>query len=115
MSTTKVFIIGGHLGQDAEVTTFENGSSVISFSAATNESWTDKATGEKREEIEWHECKRFVKEVNDKFVALLTKGTKVTVIGKLKYNTWERTIGNEKVTQTKAYIKVEEIDITPKQ
>lgn len=49
----KVIIIG-RLGNDPDVKTLPNGDLVAKISVATSESWTDKQTGERREQTEWH-------------------------------------------------------------
>lgn len=52
-SVNRVILIG-HLGRDPEVRTFDSGNRVAQFSLATSDSWTDRATGEKKERAEWH-------------------------------------------------------------
>ena len=47
-------ILVGTLGKDPETKTFPNGGSLTQFSIATSESWTDKNTGERKEQTEWH-------------------------------------------------------------
>ena len=56
----------GRLGKDAEVTNFENGRSVIEFSAASNSYYKNKE-GEKITDTEWYDVKIFVKTVNQSF------------------------------------------------
>ena len=56
----KVLIIGT-LGQDPETRYAASGSAVVNVSAATNESWKDKQTGEKQERTEWHRIVMFGK------------------------------------------------------
>ncbi len=48
----KVQLIG-HVGQDPEIKTIENGRKVAKFSLATNENYTNDK-GEKVEQTEWH-------------------------------------------------------------
>ena len=47
-------IIVGHLGNAPEMRTMPNGEQVANISVATSESWTDKNSGEKKTQIEWH-------------------------------------------------------------
>ena len=49
----KVILIG-NLGGDPEVRYMMNNEPVTSFSLATTEAWRDKASGEKKEQTEWH-------------------------------------------------------------
>lgn len=44
----------GYLGQDPELRTMPDGTSVANLSIATSKSWTDRMTGERREKTEWH-------------------------------------------------------------
>ncbi|KAA0892552.1 single-stranded DNA-binding protein [Pusillimonas sp. ANT_WB101] len=52
-SVNKVIIIG-NLGHGPEMRYSADGSGICTISVATSTSWKDKATGEKREETEWH-------------------------------------------------------------
>lgn len=76
----QVFITG-NVGRDAEVTQFDNGRSVTSFSVATNESFKDNR-GEWVDRVEWHNvvCWGRLSEV----AAGIRKGMRVCVVGKLK-------------------------------
>lgn len=47
-------IIVGHLGNAPEMRTMPNGEQVANISVATSESWTDKNSGEKKTQTEWH-------------------------------------------------------------
>ncbi len=79
----------GNLGADAELKVFGDGQSVLNFSIATSEKWTDKKTGEKKEKTEWHRAKYFVKS-GAGLAQYLTKGTKVAVTGSIQYGTYEK-------------------------
>lgn len=52
-------ILVGTLGADPETRYTQAGNAITSFRLATNESWTDKNTGQKQERTEWHRCKAF--------------------------------------------------------
>lgn len=54
MSGINKVILIGNLGQDPEIRSTSNGSSVANVSIATSESWSDKQSGEKVEKTEWH-------------------------------------------------------------
>ena len=49
----KVTIIG-RLGNDPVIKQTQLGTPIANVSIATTEKWKDKATGDKREEVEWH-------------------------------------------------------------
>ena len=91
-SVNKVILIG-NLGRDPEVRKLENGATLASFSIATSESYTDKQSGKKIENTEWHDVVlwRGLAEVAEKF---LKKGTKIYVEGRLKKTSWQDREGN---------------------
>jgi len=50
-------VILGRLGADPEVRSMPNSDKfVANFSVATNENWTDKGSGERKQQTEWHLC-----------------------------------------------------------
>ena len=52
-SVNKVILIG-NLGRDPEVRTFPSGGRICNVRIATTERWTDRQSGEPRENTEWH-------------------------------------------------------------
>lgn len=95
-SVNKVILIG-NLGKDPEVRHLENGTTVANFPIATSESYTDKNTGQKVENTDWHDIVvwRGLADVVDKYVR---KGQKVYVEGKLKKRSWQDKEGNTRYT-----------------
>jgi single-strand DNA-binding protein len=91
-SVNKVILIG-NLGKDPEVRHLENGTTVANFPIATSEVYTDKNTGQKVENTDWHDIVvwRGLAEVVEKYVR---KGYKVYVEGKLKKRSWQDKEGN---------------------
>jgi single-strand DNA-binding protein len=73
-------ILVGNLGQDPEVRYLPSGGAVCSLTLATSESWRDKATGEQKEQTEWHRVVLFGKlaEVAGEY---LRKGSQVYIEG----------------------------------
>ena len=90
-------ILVGTLGKDPETKTFPNGGSLTQFSIATSESWTDKNTGERKEQTEWHRIvlHNRLGEIAQQY---LRKGSKVYIEGKLKTRQWTDQNGVEKYT-----------------
>lgn len=90
-------IILGTLGQDPEVRYMPNGGAVANVSVATSESWNDKATGEKKEQTEWHRVVIFGKlaEIAGEY---LRKGSQVYFEGQLRTRKWTDNSGVEKYT-----------------
>jgi single-strand DNA-binding protein len=95
-SVNKVILIG-NLGKDPEVRHLENGSVVASFPLATSESYTDRQTGEKKENTDWHDivCWRGLAEIAGKY---LHKGSQVYIEGKLRKRSWQDKEGNARYT-----------------
>lgn len=81
-------IVMGNLTRDPELRTTPNGQSVASFAVATNRSWND-ASGEKRDEVEYHEIVAWGK-LGELTSQYLSKGRKVMVIGRLQTRSWEK-------------------------
>ena len=95
-TVNKVILIG-NLGKDPEVRHLENGSVVANFPIATSESYTDKNTGQKVENTDWHDIVvwRGLAGVVEKYVR---KGQKVYIEGKLKKRSWQDKDGNTRYT-----------------
>ncbi|UKM31216.1 single-stranded DNA-binding protein [Cylindrospermopsis phage Cr-LKS3] len=76
-------IIVGTLGADPETRYTAAGSAITSMRLATNESWTDKQTGQKQERTEWHRVKMFGR-LAEIAAEYLRKGKQVYVEGQLR-------------------------------
>ena len=87
----------GNLGNDPEVKYTASGSAIANLTVATSESWNDKATGEKKENTEWHRVVLFGKLA---VVAgeYLRKGSQVYIEGQLRTRKWTDNAGVEKYT-----------------
>lgn len=82
MSTYQNIIIVGHIGNKAELKTFDNGC-LSSFSVATTESYISKQTGQRVDNTEWHKCVAYGKSAEN-IVKYTDKGHKILINGKLK-------------------------------
>ena len=84
----KVILIG-NLGDDVKMHYFDDKNSIGRFPLATSESYTNKQTGEKVTNTDWHNIvvRNKLAENCEKY---LTKGDKVYVEGKLKNRQWEQ-------------------------
>lgn len=87
-SLNKVMLIG-HLGDEIKMHFFEGGNSIGRFPIATNESYTNKQTGEKITTTEWHNIvvRNKLAEICEKF---LSKGDRVFIEGRIKTRQWEQ-------------------------
>ena len=83
----KVMLIG-HLGDEVKMHYFDDKNSIGRFPIATNESYTNKQTGEKVTTTEWHNLvvRNKLAEICEKY---LTKGDKVYCEGRIKTRQWE--------------------------
>jgi len=90
-------IIVGRLGQDPEVRYAPSGVSFANLSVATSEQWRDKATGEQKEQTEWHRVVLSGK-LADVAGEYLRKGSEVYLEGKLRTRKWTDQSGVEKYT-----------------
>ena len=90
-------ILVGTLGKDPETKTFANGGSLTQFSIATSETWTDKNTGERKEQTEWHNIvlQNKLGEIAQQY---LRKGSKVYIEGSLNTRKWTDQNGQERYT-----------------
>ena len=83
----KVILIG-HLGDDVKMHYFDGGGCVGRFPLATNESYTNKSSGEKVIQTEWHNVivRNKAAEICEKYIK---KGDKIYIEGKLKTRKWQ--------------------------
>lgn len=86
----------GNLCADVERREFQNGGSVANFRLATNESWKDKNTGERKERVEYHSVVVFSEGLVRVASEYLRKGSKVFVQGKLQTRKWQDQNGNDR-------------------
>jgi len=84
----KVMLIG-HLGDEVKMHYFDGGNSIGRFPIATNETYTNKQTGEKVTNTEWHNVvvRNKLAEICEKY---LSKGDKIYCEGRLKTRQWEQ-------------------------
>ncbi|MDO6743375.1 single-stranded DNA-binding protein [Tenacibaculum soleae] len=83
----KVILIG-HLGDELKMHYFEGGNAIGRFPLATNETYTNRQTGEKVTNVEWHNIvvRNKLAEICEKY---LTKGDKVYCEGRIKTRQYE--------------------------
>lgn len=84
----KVILIG-NLGDEVKMHYFDDQNCVGRFPIATSESYTNRQTGEKVTNTDWHNIvvRNGLAKVCEKY---LTKGDKIYVEGKLKNRQWEQ-------------------------
>lgn len=88
MASVNKVILVGNLGRDPEVRYNPEGAAMCTISIATTSNWKDKASGEKREETEWHRVV-FYNRLAEIAGEYLKKGRSVYVEGRLKTRKWQ--------------------------
>ena len=83
----KVMLIG-HLGDDVKMHYFDGGGCIGRFPLATNEVYTNKTSGEKVTNTDWHNVvvRNKAAEICEKY---LSKGDKVYIEGRIKTRKWQ--------------------------
>jgi single-strand DNA-binding protein len=90
----KVMLIG-HTGDEVKMNYFEGGGCIGRFPLATNETYTNKTTGERVSNTEWHNIvvRNKGAEICEKY---LKKGDKVYIEGRIKTRKWQDDQGNDR-------------------
>ncbi|MGK0387265.1 MAG: single-strand DNA-binding protein [Patiriisocius sp.] len=86
-TVNKVMLIG-HTGDEVKMHYFDGGNSIGRFPLATNETYTNRTTGERVNNTEWHNIvvRNKAAEICEKY---LKKGDKVYIEGRLKTRKWQ--------------------------
>lgn len=92
----KVMLIG-HLGDEVKLHYFDGGNCIGRFPIATNETYTNRQTGEKVTNTEWHNIvvRNKAAEVCEKY---LNKGDLIYIEGRLKTRQWQGEDGATRYT-----------------
>ena len=85
----------GHTGDDVKMHYFEGGGAIGRFPLATNEVYTNKTSGQRVENTEWHNIvvRNKAAEICEKY---LKKGDKVYIEGRIKSRKWTDDKGIER-------------------
>ena len=104
----KVMLIG-HLGDDVKIHFFEGGGCIGRFPIATNEVYTNKTSGEKVTNTDWHNVvlRNKAAEICEKY---LSKGDKIYIEGRLKTRKWQ---DQDKKDRYTTEINVDEFTFKP--
>ena len=97
MASVNKVILVGNLGRDPETKYMPDGAAITNVSLATSFQWTDKASGERKEETEWHRVvfRAKLAEIAGEY---LKKGSQVYVEGRLRTRKWQDKDGQDKYT-----------------
>lgn len=97
MASVNKVILVGNVGRDPETRYAPSGGAICNLSIATSRFWKDKATGERREETEWHRVV-FYDRLAEIAGEYCKKGRPVYVEGRLKTRKWQDKDGVDKYT-----------------
>jgi len=97
MASVNKVILVGNLGKDPETRYATSGAAICNITLATSRQWKDKASGEKREETEWHRVV-FYDRLAEIAGEYLKKGRPVYVEGRLKTRKWQDKEGQDRYT-----------------
>ena len=95
MASVNKVIIVGNLGADPETRYLPSGDAVCNIRVATTDKWKDKASGEMKEQTEWHRISFFgrLAEIAGEY---LKKGSQVYVEGSLRTRKYQDKDGSER-------------------
>jgi single-strand DNA-binding protein len=95
MASVNKVILVGNLGADPETRYLPSGDAVTNIRIATSYRWKDKASGEAKEETEWHRVNFFgrLAEVAGEY---LKKGSPVYVEGRIRTRKWQDKEGQDR-------------------
>ena len=84
----------GHLGNDPQVKSFDNGNKVVKLTVATNSTYNNKA-GERVQDTQWNNVVMWGKtaEIAEKY---LQKGQEVSIEGKLTTRSYDDKAGQKR-------------------
>ena len=87
-------ILIGRVTRDPELKTLAGGTTTVNISIATNETWKDKNTGEKKEETQFHDCTAWGKQA-EVIAQYVVKGQELFIQGSLKHRQWDKPDGTK--------------------
>ncbi|WP_242392139.1 single-stranded DNA-binding protein [Anaeromyxobacter oryzisoli] len=81
-------ILVGFVGNDVEVSYTPGGQAVVKLRLATSRGWTDRDSGQRKTETEWHDVEVWGKRA-EACGEHLAKGSRVYVEGRIKTDFWK--------------------------
>ena len=82
----KIMMIG-NLTKDPQLSYLPSQTPVVEFGLATNRKWTDKATGEQRDDTCFVDCRCFGRQA-ETLNKYMRKGNQIFIEGRLQFDTW---------------------------
>lgn len=91
-------ILLGNVGKDPVIRRTQSGKAIASFSMATSETWTDKQSGERKEDVSWHNVVVFNEGLAGVVEKYVKKGSKIYVEGASKTRKFQTQDGQDRWT-----------------
>ena len=95
MASYNKVILMGNLTRDPELKYIPSGAAVVNVGLAMNRVWTDRESGEKREEVCFVDLEAFGRTA-ETMNEYLQKGRPVFIEGRLRFRTWETDDGQKR-------------------
>lgn len=86
----------GNVGKDPEIRTSQAGKKFATLTIATSETWTDRASGERKERTEWHRVAIMNDALSGVVERYVKKGSKIFVSGQLQTRKWTDQNGQDR-------------------
>ena len=90
----KIFLTG-NLTRSPELKMTPSGVKVVNFGLASNERWTDSASGEQRESVTFVECEAWNRTAESIF-EYFKKGDPILIEGTLRFESWQTEDGQKR-------------------
>lgn len=88
-NTINQVIIIGYLGADPELISFKSGTFIVNLSVATSTKYTDKQTGKKVDNTQWHKVAIYDMALGEWVFKTFQKGSLIYVEGKLRQRQYQ--------------------------
>ena len=97
-------ILVGYVGRNPEIRNTPGGHTVATIRLATSRSWTDKQSGQRKGEAEWHDAEVWGHSA-EACGKHLQKGSGVYVEGRIKTDHWEDQQSGQKRSRVKIVVE----------
>ena len=95
MNVNKIILLG-NVVKKPTIGNTNDGRAVANFTLATNETWKDKNTGEKKERAEYHRISCFNEGLVNIISNYVDKGSKLYIEGQLQTRKWQDESGSDR-------------------